>query len=377
MSTPRPAAGDIGDPAYDVSLPNHHRIVVARLDGPATNGTTVAPLNPGGPLASAGGPSLLQQGHQDASSDPRREIERTQQRCLTETHHWPTRSTRLPSKPWPKKASTSRPSRPNPHTRCPESLRRRHHHGLRRHLPLDAPGKRYENWLLDDPRVRTSTLFEQSATTSQSRTGAHRRPRAAVWRVCSKRPMLSRTNGRTGQCQTVRLRISILLKGLTTLGRPAADKINREGRKVQVRSCHERAGESVVGAAARRSRLAQRCSASRALHDGLRPPLTPTITEQDRAGYRRRQDPRRVTDLGRMPASSTESATITADFITAPTGLLHHLRTDEFQRVGSSIPLARTHRTNSLLPRSDQIETVRADAITALTFRRRREESDS
>jgi hypothetical protein len=28
--------------------------------------------------------------------------------------------------------------------------RRRHHHGLRRRLP-DLPGKRYEDWALDDP----------------------------------------------------------------------------------------------------------------------------------------------------------------------------------------------------------------------------------
>ena len=38
----------------------------------------------------------------------------------------------------------------DPHHRCREGLRRRHHHGLRRHLPF-YPGKRYEDWVLDDP----------------------------------------------------------------------------------------------------------------------------------------------------------------------------------------------------------------------------------
>ena len=31
------------------------------------------------------------------------------------------------------------------------SRRRRHHHGLRRRLPVSIPGKRYEDWELDDP----------------------------------------------------------------------------------------------------------------------------------------------------------------------------------------------------------------------------------
>ena len=59
----------------------------------------------------------------------------------------------------------------------------------------------------------------------KSRTGAHQRPRAAVWRVCSQATRdVDEPTGETGQCQkgkcqTVRLRIPYWFKGLAALGR--------------------------------------------------------------------------------------------------------------------------------------------------------------
>ena len=47
-------------------------------------------------------------------------------------------------------------------------LRRRHHHGLRRRLPV-FPGKRYEDWELTDPAGKAIDTVRQSATTSAAR----------------------------------------------------------------------------------------------------------------------------------------------------------------------------------------------------------------
>ena len=222
------AGGDIGDPAYDVSLPNRHRIVVARLDGAATSPTTVAPLNPGGPLASAGGPSLIQQRHQDARSDPRRRIER--KRNDVSPRRSIGRQDQLGCRPSHGRRRHRRHGRAsqNPHARCRESLRNR------------------VQELIDD----LVQLYGGCAPSD-------------LW--CAE------PTGETGQCQTVRLRISILTQGPRYARPPAAPRVlaalraatpptdgrqDQQGRsKVQLRSCHERPGESVGGAAARGRRI--------------------------------------------------------------------------------------------------------------------------
>ncbi len=55
----------------------------------------------------------------------------------------------------------------DPDHRGGQSLRRRHHHGVRRCLSPIYPGKRYEDWVLDDPgRSRYRALSGRSVTKS-------------------------------------------------------------------------------------------------------------------------------------------------------------------------------------------------------------------
>ena len=84
-----------------------------------------------------------------------------------------TRSTRRPSPRWPRTASTSPPRRRRSSPRMPSRPRRRHHHGLRRHLP-------------DLPRQALRGLGARGPCPARasSRSADPRRDQAACWR-CS------------------------------------------------------------------------------------------------------------------------------------------------------------------------------------------------